>query len=132
MLKIEILVDAIAFQNNFHDPESVAYALKNPLLVRSFGKPGKHEIDEEGRRMFESTVSGYRACLFDMERKLSGSSRAKLGTEDALENLLGVYGIKGAAQVERVVKFLRKALKDPALSGRTPLSYFQEKTDAGN
>lgn len=126
MTKTEQLVDAIAWHNNFHDPESLAYRLKNPLLVRSFGKPGQHEIDEDGRRVFESTVGGYRACLFDMDLKLSGGSRAKLNGESCLENLLGVYGIKGPAQIERVVKFLRKALKDPALTGKTVLTYFQE------
>jgi len=124
--KLEHLVAAIGWHNGLHDPESEAYKLRNPLLVRSFGRPGKHDIDNEGRRIFESLISGYRACLFDIELKASGESRAGLKETDALENLLGVYGIKGPAAVERVVKFLKKALADQDLSGRTPMTYFLE------
>ncbi len=78
MSRLEHLVAAIGYYNNLHDPDSVAYRLKNPLLVKSFGRPGKHEIDEEGRRVFDSIVAGYRACLFDTEIKISGNSRAGL------------------------------------------------------
>lgn len=126
--KVEALIDAIAHQNNFDDPESTAYRLKNPLLVRSFGKPGKHEIDEEGRRIFDSVISGYRACVFDIELKLGGKSRAGLRAGDLLENLLGTYGVKGPAAVSNVVKFLRRAIGDQEISGRTPMTYFLGET----
>jgi hypothetical protein len=74
--KVEALVDAIARLNNSHDPESIAYRLRNPLLLRSFSKPGKHEVDETGRRVFGSYLNGYKAAVYDVKMKLSGSSHA--------------------------------------------------------
>lgn len=127
MDKIEAVVDAIAYHRNMEDPLSEAYTLKNPILVRSFGRPGQHEIDDQGRRKFNSLISGYRACLFDVHLKISGKSRAGLKTDSCLVNLLGSYGIKEPAAVERIVKFLRKALGNSELSGKTPLSYFMER-----
>jgi hypothetical protein len=119
-------VDAIGHFNGVSDPLCESYQIKNPLMMKSFGRPGKHEIDEQGRRVFDSIVSGYRACLFDIALKIQGKSRAGLKPESTLENLLGTYGIHGAAATEGVVKYLRKAMNDTALSRQTPLSYFLE------
>lgn len=122
--KIECLIDAIGFYNTMHDPESLAYRLRNPLLVKSFSRPGKNEIDNEGHRVFNSVISGYRACFYDAALKLEGRSRAGLKPTDKLHNILGCYGIKDAGAVSVVLKFLRRALQDPSVSADTPLSYF--------
>jgi hypothetical protein len=125
--KIEVLVDAIGKLNGMANPISDAYNLRNPLLIRSFARPGKHETDESGRRVFTSLLSGYKAGLFDMALKIEGKSRAGLKPTDTLTNLLGVYGIKEAFGINAVVSFLRQALKDKDLSKDTLLSYFLEK-----
>lgn len=124
MNKIEALVDAIGKANGIHNPESEAYRLRNPLLIRSFARPGKHETDEQGRRVFTSLLSGYKAALFDMELKITGKSRAGLLSTSTLANVLGVYGIKELGGVSTVVSFLRRALGDQAIDSTTPLSYF--------
>jgi hypothetical protein len=125
--KIEALVDAFAKLNGaFNDPESEAYNLRNPLMIKSYGLPGKHQIDGQGRRVFDSMLSGYRAGLFDLEIKLSGKSRAKLSPDDKLENLLRVYGITELGGVKQIVNFLRRALKDQEIQAVTPLRYFLE------
>lgn len=125
MNKIEALVDAIANLHGFpHNPESDAYRLRNPLLIRSFAKPGKHEMDEQGRRVFPSLLGGYKSAIFDVELKLRGQSRAGLKPDDKLENLLRVYGISQLGGMSNVVSFLRRALKDQNISKETPLSYF--------
>lgn len=129
MNKIEALVDAIARANGMADPESAPYRLRNPLLIRSFARPGKHETDENGRRIFSSLLSGYKAGLFDIELKLTGKSRAGLKPDNTLANLLAVYGIKELGGISLIVSFLRRALKDQTISGSTPLSYF---TDGSN
>ena len=126
MNRIEGLVDAISMFYGFHDPSTDAYKLRNPILIRSFARPGKHEIDEQGRRVFNSLISGYRSAIFDIELKVKGQSRAGLKPDDTIENLLGSIGIKGAAPISTVVKFLRVALSDDAISAKTPLSYFGE------
>ncbi len=124
MNKIEALVDAIGKANGIHNPESDSYRLRNPLLIRSFARPGKHETDEQGRRVFTSLLSGYKAALFDMELKITGKSRAGLQPTSTLANVLGVYGIKEPGGISTVVSFLRRALTDQSISNTTPLSYF--------
>lgn len=126
--KIEALVDSIGHHNRIEVPSSLAYQLRSPLLIRSFAKPGKHVLDSEGRRVFPSLLSGYKASVFDMELKVKGKSRAGLVSDDRLKNLLGVYGIKDYNDTENVVKFLRYALKDDSICRDTPLSYFIEET----
>lgn len=122
--KIEALVDSIAALHRAHNPESVAYQLRNPILLRSFARPGKHEVDELGRRIFGSRLDGYKAALFDVRLKLSGNSYAGIRAGDRLQNLLAVYGIKELNGVEQVVKYLRRALEDSGVSRETPLSHF--------
>lgn len=124
MNKIEALVDAIGKANGIHSPESDCYRLRNPLLIRSFARPGKHETDEQGRRVFASLLSGYKAALFDMELKITGKSRAGLLPTSTVANVLGVYGIKEPGGISTVVSFLRRALNDQEISSATPLSYF--------
>lgn len=124
--KIEAIVDAIGKLNGMHNPESDAYLLRNPLMIKSFARPGKHETDEQGRRMFNSLLAGYKAATYDVKLKLEGNSRAGLKPNDCLENLLGVYNIKELGGISNVVSFLKRALKDESLTKRTPLAYFLE------
>lgn len=125
--RVEAIVDVLGKLNGMGNPESEAYALRNPLLIRSFARPGKHETDEQGRRVFSSLLSGYKAALFDAQLKLGGKSRAGLKSTDTLTNLLGVYGLKEAVGIKSVVQFLRRALKDGDIDGNTPLSYFLQE-----
>jgi hypothetical protein len=123
-LRSEILVDALAAVNGWHDPTSVCYKLRNPLLIRSFARPGKHEIDDNGRRVFISLLDGYRAALYDINLKLTGQSRAGLKPTDTLTNLLAVYGVTELGGIKYVVNYLRRALGVDGISATTPLSFF--------
>lgn len=122
--KIEALVDAIGKLNGIHNPESEVYSLRNPLRIKSFSKPGKHQITSDGLRVFDFFLSGYKAGVFDITLKLEGKSRSGLKPDDALSNLLSVYGFKEKLPVDNIVTFLRRALKDPSISATTPLTYF--------
>lgn len=124
--KVEALVDAIARLHGWHNPDSACYAIRNPLMIRSYARPGKHETDGEGRRVFNSLLSGYKAGVFDMSLKIEGKSRAGLKPTDTLTNLLGVYGIKELGGIDNVVSFVKRALKDQSISKSTPLSYFHD------
>jgi len=126
--KVEALVDAIGFVNGFHDPDSPAYQLRSPLLLQSFALPGKHVINQDGLRVFPSSVSGYKAAVYDMGLKITSNSRARLRQTDTLTNLLGVYRVKSPADIKAVAEFLRKALDDESISPETPLSYFIESS----
>ena len=125
--RVEALADSIGKLHGCpNNPESESYKLRNPLLIKSFAKPGKHVTDELGRRAFDSLLAGYKAGLFDLELKIAGKSRAGLRPDDKLENLLGCYDIKEKAAVDCIVAFLRRALQDQTISAKTSLSYFTE------
>jgi hypothetical protein len=127
MKKIEHIVNAIAKLNGIHDPESRSYILANPLLLRSFALPGKHVVDTEGIRVFDSLLNGYKAAMFDIDLKASGKSRANAGPNSSLEDFLRCYEIKSSLAVENVVSFLRRALNDETISKHTLISYFLEE-----
>ena len=122
--RLEALQDSIAHAHGISDPKSDSYKLRNPLLIRSFAMPGKNEVDEKGRRVFSSMISGYRAGLFDLQLKIEGKSRAKLKQDDPLSSLLAVYELKEPLEQKRVLRFLRPALNDESITTSTPLSHF--------
>lgn len=126
--RIEALLDALASLNGWVSPDSDAYQLRNPLLLPNFSLPGKNEVDEKGRRVFKTAISGVHSCLFDLTLKVKGESRAGLKKEDKLENLLGVYNVKELGGQQAVVKFLRRALKDQTITVKTPLAYFRQES----
>lgn len=124
--KIEALADAIGELNSIHNPESKAYQLRNPLLLKSYAKLGRHEVNTDGLRVFTSLLAGIKAALFDLDLKIKGLSRAGLKPTDPLKNLLGCYGIHEVVAHTKVVRFLRRALADESINASTPLSFFIE------
>lgn len=121
----EQIVLAIAALNDFHNPESRAFKSKNPMLLRSFAPESRHPVDEEGIRIYKSAISGLKSCVVDIDVKLSGKSITGLRSDQTLQNLLKVLGIKTKEQQTFVIRFLREAIsKDISLS--TPLSFFYE------
>jgi hypothetical protein len=127
VLRIEALLDSISSLKGWNNPDSEAYQLRNPLLVKSYSRPGKNNISDDGTRVFSSALAGLRACLFDLTIKAKGESRAGLKKDDLLENLLRVYQITERLGMQQVVKFLKRALKDDKISITTPLTYFVEE-----
>ena len=125
-IKLEVLLDAISKINNAYNPDGELYHLRNPLKVKSFARPGKHQITEDGLRVFPSILAGMKAGLFDLELKIKGQSRAGLKTTDSLSSLLGLYGVQSKQAVDSVVSFLRRAMKDQNIKASTELSYFIE------
>ena len=125
--RIEALLDSLAALKGWSNPESDAYQLRNPLLVQSFSRPGKNEIDDKGRRIFSTELAGIRACLFDLELKVKGESRAGIKKDDLLENVLRVYGVTERLGQQQIVKFLKRALKTQDISVTTPLAWFIEE-----
>ncbi len=122
--RIEALHDAIASTKGWNNPDSQSYQLRNPLLVKSFSKPGKNEITEDGYRVFSTQLAGVRAGLFDLDLKVRGKSRAGIKDTDLLENLLRVFGILELGGQKSVVKYLKRALKTEDISIKTPLKWF--------
>ena len=120
------MVDAFAKLNGAGDPQSDAYHLRNPLLLKAFSP--RHDRDEKGLRRFKSFPSGYDNGVLDVAIKCSGrsfSAKHGLGPESPLSQLVCVYGNPISA-TRYVVNFLRHALKDENITEKTPLSWFLE------
>ena len=123
--KIEAVTDALSFVHKAHDPNSLAYQYRNPIMLKSYAKVGKHQVDENGIRIFESYLGGYKAAIFDVDLKVNCKSNAGLEPTDTLKNLLSVYGVNQEKERIIVVSFLRKAL-DKTIDLSTPLTYFKD------
>lgn len=129
--KQEELLFGIASLKGWNNPDSQAWELKNPLLLPSFARAGKHEITETGLRKFTSSLAGIKSCLYDIKLKVNGESRAGIKKDDKLSNVLRVYGITEKLGQQQVVKFLKRALKNDNLTTETPLSFFRESSPEG-
>lgn len=125
--RLEALFDALAALRGWNDPDSKAYQLRNPILVQSFSRPGKNTITDDGLRVFDSELAGIRACLFDLDLKVRGKSRAGIKEDDLLENVLRVYGVTEKLGQQQIVKYLKRALKNQDIKTTTPLKWFLEE-----
>jgi len=122
--RIHALCDAFAKLNGALDPQSDAYRLRNPLMLKAFLP--KHERDAKGRRVFHSFTSGYDNGVNDLKIKCSGKSFAPIGPDSSLADLVVLYGNpKPAARI--IKNFLQIALNDPLIAESTPLSFFLEE-----
>ncbi len=128
--RIEALADGIAYLNKAHEPNSDAFQLRNPGLVRAYSYRHLGEVDNKGRRIFTSIIGGYRFLVQDLTWKCAGETRAKgysgrLSPTSDLTDLLKSFNI-AEEQVFALAEFLTVALKDDTINGRTKLSYFLE------
>ncbi len=123
--RIEALVDAVSFLHRAYQPDSEAYKLRNPMMLKNYAPPGKHKVDENGYRVFDSLLGGYKSGVYDVTIKLKGQSNSGIKTTDTLRNLLAVYSINKEEDINTVVFFLRKAVNKD-INPLTPLSYFKD------
>lgn len=121
MTRIEALALAFASVNRWLEPESPAFRLMNPGMLKAFKLT--QVMDDNQYRVFESSIDGLQALIFDLKIKCAGHSRSKLKSDSSLTDLIAVYG-QPVAATGAIVKFLRKALSDHAISEKTPLSFF--------
>lgn len=129
--KIEALADAIAMLNDFGNPESAAYQLRNPGLCRAYSFKQLNNVDDQGRRIFSSLVGGYRYLVQDLSWKISGTSRAKgmngkLKPTSNIVDLLKSFRLSSIENQMKCITFLNMALNTEDISNSTELKYFQE------
>jgi hypothetical protein len=121
--RLHMLVDAFADLNGALNPQSDAYQLRNPLMLRAFSP--RHDRDEKGRRRFRSFTSGYDNGILDVRIKCSGKSFSKIGPESSINDLVVLYG-QPASATRCVVNFLRHAAKDDTIPHDVKLGWFLE------
>lgn len=126
MLRIEIFALALSNLNgSFDSPDSKAFKLKNPLLLKTY-RPEK-KVDSEHFRIFSSVMGGFKAACADVAAKSSGKNH-RLTQEDTLRDLLAIYDIKDERAQRKVLLFMQRALNDPSIAPGTPLSWLNEKS----
>lgn len=124
MIRLEGLVLAIGKMNGaFDDPDSRAFKLCNPLLLKTW-RPEK-KTDSEHFRVFSSVMGGFKAGIADAQAKSSGKNN-RLAPDNPLKDLLAIYGFSNDAVVRKLVLFLRRALQDETISTHTPVSWFTQ------
>ena len=124
MIKLEAIVLAVGKMNGvFDDPESKAFRLCNPLLLKTY-RPEK-KVDSENYRVFSSVMGGFKAGVADVQAKSSGKNH-RLSEDNTLRDLLVLYGFSNEQTVKKVILFLRRALQDENVSANTPLKWFLE------
>jgi hypothetical protein len=124
MIRLEALVLAIGKMNGaWDDPESLAFRLCNPLLLKTY-RPEK-KVDSDYNRVFTSVMGGFRAGVADLQAKSSGKNN-RLSTNNTLRDLLALFGFKNDATIRKIVLFLRRALQDESVSANTELGWFTE------
>ena len=133
--RLESLADCIAFLNNFHDPQSRSYQLRNPGLCRAYSFKQLNAVDNEGYRIFTSIIGGVRFLHQDLLWKVSGQTRAKgengkLKPTSTLADLLKAFKLSDLGNLMQAVQFLNSALKtlgtENEITEKTELKFFLE------
>jgi hypothetical protein len=124
MIRFEMLALVLGKMNGaWDDPESRAFKLRNPLLLKTY-RPEK-KFDSENYRIFSSLMGGFKAGIADLQAKCSGKNH-RLSSENNLRDLLVVFGFSNEATTRKIILFLRRALVDESISPHTLISYFLE------
>src|SRR6267142_312390 len=124
MLKLEVLAIALGNLNGaFDTPDSKAFQLANPLLLKTY-RPEK-KTDSDHLRIFSSIGGGLKAAVADLSAK-SGGSNHRLSPENTLRELFAVYGFSDERTIRRIIIFLQKALNDNSIYAGTKISWLLE------
>jgi len=124
MLKTEAFILSIGkFNGAWDDPDSKAFKLCNPLLLKTY-RPEK-KCDSDHCRIFSSVMGGFKAGIADVQAKCSGKNN-RLTPENTLKDLFSVYGFTNEATVKKLILFLRRSLSDETVSPHTPIGWLLE------
>ena len=133
--RLEALADMIASLNDFWNPESESYQLRNPGMCRAHSFKQLNSVDEQGRRIFTSLIGGYRFLIQDLTWKCEGTTRAKgehgrLKPTSSLVDLLKAFKLNSLDKQMQAVAFLNMALKTlgttEEVTSETELKFFLE------
>jgi hypothetical protein len=118
--RLEALADAIAELNQYHDPESEAYRLRNPGLLRAKTLASLANSTDSCIRIFESHQSGYKSLLNRIEK------RCKYESDRSVASLIATFGFADD-KVGRAVGFVNRSLGNSSVRPGTKISFFVEQ-----
>lgn len=119
-MKLEKLALILARINGGLNPDSEAFRLNNPGLLKAFGKHITEAVN--GFRVFASWEAGFHALVHDLGVKCSGKSRTFLKASSPLRDLLALWDIK---EPRKVSGYVSRAI-GAEVTPETPLSFFME------
>jgi hypothetical protein len=119
MRRIEAIADSIAFANEAHVPESVAYRLRNPGLLRARNLGQQAYADDECRLTYPHLMAGYAALLDHLKKNVARHPLV------SLEELLAFYSFK-LDKLFLAVDFIQRALDDKTITAQTQAFHFSE------
>lgn len=123
MLRIEALADAIAYTNESYLPESEAYKLRNPGLLKARTSNNSlaqlANADDQCRRIFVSYKAGYQALVYHLEFLCTRYKKMSLA------EALASFGFK-ESKTFTAIDFLQRSIGDASIDAKIPLSFFLE------
>lgn len=111
--KIEALAESIAICNEYFIPESEAYRLRNPGLIKAHSIADLAAANNDCIRIFDTAQGGWRA-LSEKLNKLC--KHEKVSLDELLQSM--------SIRTDTAVDFLQRSLNDESISEQTRLSYF--------
>jgi hypothetical protein len=120
--KIEAIADAIAILNEYHDPESKSYRLRNPGLLKAKTLEQLGSANDDCYRIFSCHQAGYKA-LTDLLRK-----HCERNSGSKLQSLLSDYGHGDQFSARAAVEFIRRSVNEN-VGEETNLRFFLDYTE---
>lgn len=117
--RMEALADAIASLNDYHNPESEAYRLRNPGMLKAKTLASLGTATDDCTRTFTCHQAGYK-CLTDLLRKKC----ERFGTS-TIKDTLAHFQHGSEFEVADGIDFMRRSLCTK-ISPDTKLDFFTE------
>lgn len=125
MIRFEVVALAFSKINGgLDDPDSRAFKLKNPLLLKTY-RPEK-KVDSENYRVFSSFGGGFKAGVADLLAKCDGANH-RLSSKNTLRDLLKLYGFSDERAQRKLILFVQRASQDNMVTANTEISWLYEK-----
>jgi hypothetical protein len=124
MKRLEALADALANLNDYANPESEAYRLRNPGLLRAKTLEHLGNATDDCYRIFSCHQAGYKSLIDTLRKQCERYGRS------TVSETLAFYGHGNEFAIAGAIDFVRRSLDDRSVGALTELSFFLEYTNA--
>jgi hypothetical protein len=120
MKRLEALADSIASLNDYWNPESPSYGLRNPGLLRAKTLEHLGNANDDCYRIFSCHQAGYKSLIDTLRKQCERYGRSTVA------DTLAYYGHGNEFAVAGAVDFIQRSLDDRSVGALTELSFFLE------
>jgi hypothetical protein len=122
MKRLEAIADSIASLNEYSDPSSTAYGIRNPGMLKAKTLEHLGSANDDCYRIFSCHQAGYKA-LTDLLRK-----QCERNGGNTLQMILSDYGHGDQFSARAAVEFIRRSIKE-SVTEETLLKFFLDYTE---